>query len=135
MIFFRLWGEEGIMEDIYTRIDRGDFKPKTPYPTKPKKPSVLRKVAGDLTENELQMLPRVKREYEDALAACELQRKQHLDEVVACERAFEEALAAEHGVTDHPKRALLYGKACDRGHSGGHSDTASIYSDLVELIL
>jgi hypothetical protein len=123
------------MEDIYARIKRGDFEPKTPYPTKPKIPSVLRKVAGDLTENELHMISRVKREYEDALVAYDLQRKQYDNETGACERAFEAALAAEHGVLDHPKRALLYAKAYVMGHSGGRTEVVSIYFDLVDLIL
>jgi hypothetical protein len=43
--------------------------------------------------------------------------EQHLDEVRVSGRS-RRLLAAEHGVTDHPKRALLYGKACTSGTLG-----------------
>jgi len=43
-------------------------------------------------------------------------------------------LASEYGVTGNHKLDLLYSKAYDMGHSGGFSEVANYFADLVELI-
>jgi hypothetical protein len=48
---------------------------------------------------------------------------------------FKADLEKEYGVTDNPKKDLLYSKAYDAGHSGGFSEIENSYSDLVDLIL
>jgi hypothetical protein len=47
---------------------------------------------------------------------------------------FESDLAAEYGMTDHPKRDMLWLKAWEEGHPNGLSDVAVWYDALWELV-
>lgn len=49
-------------------------------------------------------------------------------------KMFEEDLADEFGMTDHPKRHLLFSKAWDSGHSSGLNDVLYWYEEMVELV-
>ena len=44
------------------------------------------------------------------------------------------ALAAEHGLTDHPKLDALYRLAWEHGHASGFDEVASYFSDFAELL-
>jgi hypothetical protein len=50
------------------------------------------------------------------------------------EQEFQRDLEDHHGMTGHPKAAILFGKAWDRGHSAGYYDVALVYDDLVDLV-
>lgn len=47
---------------------------------------------------------------------------------------FRKDLFDDLGITDNPKRDLLYAKAYERGHSSGYSEIANVAYDLVDLI-
>jgi predicted aminopeptidase len=44
-------------------------------------------------------------------------------------------LEKEYGLTEHPKRELLWDKAWDRGHSAGYDEVELVYGDLAELLV
>jgi hypothetical protein len=62
-------------------------------------------------------------------------RQEYRDESNRLEAQFKTDLEEEYGVTDNPKKDLLYSKAYDDGHSGGFNDIESSYADMVDLIL
>lgn len=43
-------------------------------------------------------------------------------------------LAAEHGISGHPKEPKVWALAWDYGHAYGASDVRSYYDDLAELV-
>jgi len=47
---------------------------------------------------------------------------------------FVSALFAEYGVTGNPKANRAFSIAWEHGHSGGYSEVASYFADLVDLI-
>jgi hypothetical protein len=48
---------------------------------------------------------------------------------------FEKDLFEDLGITDHPKKGLLFSKAWEMGHSSGYHEVYTVAQDLVELIL
>jgi hypothetical protein len=59
----------------------------------------------------------------------------HYSRSAALEAEFRHDLEVTYHMVGHPKADLLYGKAYQRGHSGGHSNVASEYADMVELVM
>lgn len=59
------------------------------------------------------------------------ERKAEGDRIIAKLRAD---LAAEHGVSGHPKEPKLWALAWDYGHAYGASEIRSHYDELVELL-
>lgn len=49
-------------------------------------------------------------------------------------RLFQADLEAEHGLTGHPKAAMLFGIAWERGHSSGYTDVANVYDEISQLL-
>jgi hypothetical protein len=49
-------------------------------------------------------------------------------------KMFEEDLAAEFGLTEHPKRQLLFDKAWANGHAYGLQEVYEEYADLKRLL-
>lgn len=47
---------------------------------------------------------------------------------------FSKDLAAEHGITGHPKEAKLMALAWEHGHSCGLSEVVNYYEQFVELL-
>ena len=43
-------------------------------------------------------------------------------------------LEADHGLTKHPKRELLWKKAWEHGHSSGFAEVSLYYGDFAELL-
>ena len=118
----------------YQKFQDGEYTNKTPYPTKPVEPAVLRKRAKELTNDELTSLAEITRAYDDAKAAYEVARREHGAENGRLTALLQADLEAEYGVTGHPKAAMLWSKAYDRGHAYGMGEVISVWTDLVELI-
>jgi hypothetical protein len=98
---------------MYEKIQNGYYSTKVPYPHRP--------------DSDTKHLPGVWAQYQEQRDAYEADQQRLNSE-------FEDDLAAEFGVTDNPKRHVLYGIAWDRGHSGGYSEVYGVYADLVDLI-
>lgn len=118
----------------YQNYIDGKYTNTAPYPTKPVEPAVLRKRARELTNEELSSLAEITRAYDDAKAAYETSRREHSTESGRLTALLQADLEAEYGVTGHPKAALLWSKAYDRGHGSGMGEVISVWTDLVELI-
>ena len=118
----------------YQKFQDGEYTNKAPYPTKPVEPAVLRKRAKELTTDELESLAEVSRVYEAVKATYEADRRAHAAESGRLTALLQADLEAEYGVTGHPKAALLWSKAYDRGHAYGMGEVISVWTDLVELI-
>lgn len=61
-------------------------------------------------------------------------RKEYYAENFMLMRQFQSDLAAENGLTDHPKADLLFAKAWEHGHSSGLMDVVHWYEDLADLL-
>lgn len=128
-----------IIENPGDFIERrnGDFyrMPADSYPDRPEKPAVLSKKVGDLTDDELANVRKVKEIYESAKVAFdgEIVIWRELDGGLT--QAFRRDLEAYHGTTDNPKKDRLWSIAWEQGHSAGLNEVASYYEDMVDLIL
>jgi hypothetical protein len=71
---------------------------------------------------------------EDDTDALQAARRAYSAESGRLDGQFLSDLEEEHGMTGHPKAALLYGKAWQLGHSAGLGEVASYYEDLVDLV-
>lgn len=61
-------------------------------------------------------------------------RQAYGTEASRLEQEFKADLFEYHGVTDNPKAGKCFGIAYDMGHSAGHSEIASYFDTLVDLI-
>ena len=118
------------MSRLWSRLESDDYRNRQPLPLRPVRP-VLRPDAG----------PAEFRAHADLLESYDERMTVYRDELaaynaasVALEAEFRQDLEQEHGMTDHPRADLLYGKSWARGHSGGLVEIANVYSDLVELV-
>ena len=114
----------------YQKFLDGAYTNAAPYPKKPVEPTMLRKRARELTEDELRSVAEVTRAYDDSKAAYEAARREYSTE----NGRLQADLEAEYGVTGNPKAELLWSKAYDRGHSGGMGEVINVWTDLVDLI-
>lgn len=64
----------------------------------------------------------------------ENKRREYNAENQRLEDLFVEDLFRHHGVENHPLRHVVYSKAYESGHYAGHSEVASHFSDLIEII-
>lgn len=55
-------------------------------------------------------------------------------DIARLDKQFRVDLFAELGITNNPKRDLLFEKAWDMGHASGYEEVANYALDLVELI-
>jgi hypothetical protein len=128
-----------IIENPGDFIERknGDFYrlPADSYPDRPEKPAILSKKVGDLTDDELASVAKVKKTYDTAKAEYDatIAERRELDGGLTL--AFRRDLEAYHGTTDNPKKDRLWSIAWDQGHSSGLGEVASYYDDMVDLIL
>jgi hypothetical protein len=61
-------------------------------------------------------------------------RASYLEEQQRLCTEFQADLFEEFGVSNHPKRFKAFDYAWQKGHSAGHSDVYSAFSEIVELI-
>lgn len=61
-------------------------------------------------------------------------REMYLSEERKLFNQFKQDLFDYCGVSDNPKRELLFSKAWESGHSSGYNEVAIIFDDMVELI-
>ena len=116
--------------DVWTKLEANAYRNRDPFPSRPRKPTL----AKDATPAQIRV-------YADQLEVYDEAIKEHLRVVAAyharsaeLEAQFRDDLEHYYGMKGHPKADLLYGKAYDRGHSGGMEEVANHYSDLVELV-
>ncbi len=124
------------MSSTYDRACNGEYDSKLAYSySKPAKPAILLKRVGDLTSEEIATVPQVKKEYEDAVTAHSAAREAYHADQQRLTQKFQSDLEAEHGLSGHPRAAMLYAKAYDIGHSGGLAEVAIHYNEMAELIV
>ena len=121
--------------DIYQAIADGKYKNPDPCPVPPKRPDVLFKRVENLTTAEMKTLVKVTSAYNAEMTAYKIAKNAWNAKDNRVENNFEIDLATEYGMLNHPKRALLYSKAYDMGHSGGHEEVHAYYTDLLELVI
>ena len=118
------------MSDMYKRLASGYYYQTGSYPQKPIRPILANKPSAaeariyanrmEVFERDLEVWRQQKDNYDHATSAKVQEFRKDLEEF--------------HGMTNHLKADLLWNKSWERGHSGGYSDVASVYEDLVELV-
>ncbi len=121
--------------DVSTKILDKEYVCKLPYGTKPVKPCGKVDLATAVdADAEFAAVKAALAKYEADMATYKATRDAYNAENSRLQTKFREDVEAENGMTDHPKRDLLWSKAWERGHSSGFSDVLSAYDDLVELV-
>lgn len=119
---------------IYDNINAGKYKVQIPYPDRAVKPKQLSANVAHLTDGEIKALPKLRAEYEAACQKFGEELDKWREEDNRLRGVFYEDLLAEHGIPkDDELASLLLGKAWEDGHSGGYSDVASVFHDLVSI--
>ena len=120
-----------MMDDIWSKLDAGAYSNREPYPARPRKPRV-----------DPQANPTEIRAYADNLETYEqemhefLERVAHYrDRTLSLEAEFRHDLEKYHGMEGHLKADLLYCKSWQVGDGAGYHEVASVYEDLVDLVL
>jgi hypothetical protein len=127
-----VWTRDSHMS-VSQLANEGAYKTKLPYPDRVHEPAVLRKRAKELTPDELASIPTVLAEFEAAKIAERAARMAYSDDNGRLLDQMRVDLEAEHGMTGHPKAAMLWAKACEDGHSAGIGEVCSVYENLVDL--
>lgn len=120
--------------NVFEKINKGLYEPTMGYPTRPKRNPILSKEAGSLTTAEAQSLLALLAEYATALNEYDVAVLRYREETNEGIARLIADLSIEHGVENNPKRHALWGKAWELGHSGGLSEVASHFVELVDLI-
>ena len=130
------------MMSVLAKIEAGDYDTKLPYPEKPKKP-IKSGTNADSTAfinygHELALWESKDAEYLEA-------RRIWVADQTRLEGEFRDDLLIELGLAarlpdgqvqvTHPKAALLFNKAWDRGHSSGFVEVFHAAQDLAELLV
>jgi hypothetical protein len=120
--------------DVYAAVRNGDYENKLQFPAHVAMPAVLRKVARDLTKEELATLAAVRDQYELAKEAFKEARDAYSKETSELTMKLKADLEAEHGLVGHPKADMLWSKAYEHGHSSGFAEVVVYYDDLADLL-
>lgn len=122
------------MSSTYDKAIAGDYASKLDYGTRPKEPAILRRMARDLTADELRSMVDVKAEYERAVAEQRDQTVAYREDSGRLGEQFRKDLEAEFNVEGHPMADKLYSMAYEHGHSAGMAEVASYYGEFSELL-
>lgn len=122
------------MSSTYEKANEGAYKSKLDFGVRAQEPAVLRRMARDLTADELHDMANVKAEYERAKAEQKAKEAAYHKDEGRLMGDFRKDLETEHGMTGHPKADKLYGLAWDYGHSAGLAEVAIHYDAFVELV-
>lgn len=106
----------------YTNKMNFPYKPAKPTSPKDPTPDNIRKWASDMEnyEKEMVTLGKLMDEYQKESRRLE-------------DKFMNDALA-DVGLSNHPKKTLIYSKAYEKGHSGGFSEIYYELSDLADLV-
>ena len=119
---------------MYSRIEMGEFKNKVEYPTKPIRPVLLSKTAGELSMEELASVSKVKQQFDDALFNYRQDLANYHKGESAATDLFRSELLKDNGMDPNDEFAnVLYNKAWSDGHSSGYSDVLSCFVDLLPI--
>lgn len=119
------------MADFYNKIQSGYYSDAGEYPSKPKRPRLPD--SGGTAEDFRNYADQLD-SYETGIAEWRTRADAYNRRSRELEQEFQRDLEDHHGMTGHPKAAILFGKAWDRGHSAGYYDVALVYDDLVDLV-
>jgi hypothetical protein len=120
---------------VYDAAAAGEYDNTVPYPKRVEKPAILLKRFGELFGDDLSEAIRAMGQYETDLATQGEARIAYNLEERRLHLKLQSDLEVEHGLSGHPRAALLYQLAYDRGHSAGMSEVALYYSEMAELIV
>ncbi len=106
------------------------YKNKTDYPKKPEKP----RLSSHPTKREVESYLLNLEDYEKKSLI--YKEKMEIYQTVDAEihDNFRKDLFEDLGISNNPKKDLLYSKAWENGHSAGFSEVYNVACDLVDLI-
>jgi hypothetical protein len=122
------------MSDMYENIKNGKYQNKVKIEDNPRIPEILKRPASLMTSAEIQSLPEVKKQWEEAEERYRKSMQEYRQEESRIYGEFEADCAAEEGLLDHPKRSALFSKAWEAGHSSGYNEVWLNYTDMAELL-
>ena len=112
-----------------------DYKVKMDYPSRPTKPSILRKSVEELTDEELANVIKIKKHWasqqETYTKAVEAYRIAECN----CMKQFRADLFQESRIDDRDVHDRIYSYAWEHGHSSGLEEVARIYDEIVDIFV
>lgn len=124
--------------NIRQNIEDGKYENKVQIIGSSFPPKLLRELEGkkvkEISEEEFKSLPKLRAEFEEQKKLYKESSGLYRKEEGRVIDLFENDCAEAEGVSDNPKRAALWGKAWEHGHSAGLSEVWIVYQDLAELI-
>ena len=105
-----------------------------PYPERLYRPRFSNLISAGTSAREARAFAVALEKYEAQKPEFLVKEKEYRKKLNLIEEEFKQALFEDLGISDNPKRELLYSKAYEMGHSSGFSNIYSYASDLVELI-
>lgn len=109
--------------DVRQKLTAGEYDTKVPYGIE------------EIPVNEETMTVKQAREHKEAEHARKReQRDLHNKDQARLIGLFRADLEAEHGLSQHPRAALLYSIAYDEGHSEGLEQVVNWYERLADLL-
>ncbi len=122
---------------IWDNIEAGKYKNAltlTGTSAKPKELRDLEKVeAGRLTDAQFAEMKRLRTAFEDQLHEFRKSHELYRIEEARLNTLFEDDCAEAEGLTNHPKRSAVWGKAWEHGHASGYSDVWHWYQEFAEI--
>lgn len=110
-----------------------DYKVKMGYPSRPTKPTILRKSVEDLTDEELSNVLKIKKHFssqqEAYLKAVEDYRLAESN----CIKHFQADLWELSPIEDQKLHSRIYAYAWENGHADGLEEVSRIYDEIVDI--
>lgn len=120
------------MSSVDEKIAAGHYNAKVAYPERVREPAILRKSVKDLTIDEINSVAAVKGRYDADKIAYEAARAAWNAEEAEGKDRLRKDLAAEAGLTGHPKEGWVWSKAWEHGHSNGYSNVSYWYDEFAD---
>lgn len=105
------------------------------YPVKPPKPDMLKKIAEELTDEEIGQIPAARKHHEWEVSKYKTDSEEFIKRQNEVHRTFIEDLFEKCGAIRKNKRhEAAYSMAYERGQSSGYSEIAMEFEDLMHLL-
>lgn len=121
-------------------MDFEKYKNELNYPKKPEKPKIFKRVVDskESVEEAVNDLKKIHEDfvhYEEMMSEYTILLKKYKRVSAELYEKFKEDLFKDLGITNNPKKDLLFSKAWELGHSSGNHEVYGYAQSLVELIL
>lgn len=114
-------------------LDFDDYVNKLEYPSKPSKPTILRKSLDELSDEEIENARLIKKHWMQQVAAYDQALLAYKNNEGALIKQFQSDLWDVSDIGDKPLHNRIYQYAWDKGHDEGLRRVADIYEEIMNI--